>query len=1183
MKKSVSETSDLTLLVFAAINNKRIFFLPLLFAFLYGSAQTAGDDNKIDPAFRTILTARKNGRDTVTSKSIPAHYRIAPTERLVAGNLEPVKRYNCIVYTKNTQALRDSGIVVNAVLPNFVTAWATLDQLTKMASMPEVAYVKAPHTINVQNDIAVGSTGASLLHAGKLNNTVYKGKNILVAIFDTGIDWDHPDFRNPSDTTKSRILRIWDQTLTPIAGESSPAGYNYGVEYTQVQLNDELDGTPTNYVREKDIYGHGTHVAGTAAGNGSALASKKFMGIAPEADIIIVKGGDSTFSSVNVINAISYLQTLATTLGRPIVINMSFGFLLSAHDGTDPEEVAIDQFTASAPGRAVVVAAGNDNGFNLHNRLSLAGNGSVSSNFTVPAVSTGTEIFSYKVYANNNSSLSAMLTAPDGNTLTAAAGQNPTGTVVNNNFTVALYNGVDAGNGHRYVELTVARNGTNTSSPAGSWSLSVTNNTASLLTLDGWLRKGAGFTNILLAGADSNYLVNSPGNASSAITVASYVGKLSALTSTGSLSRDLFQRQDSISSSSSRGPRIDGVMKPDISATGHSVVSCLSSDALSNYTPIITNAGLYQLLQGTSMAAPVVAGSIALLFQANPATSAAQAKNLLNTTATKDAMTELPGATPNATWGYGKTDVFKAVSASFNCSPVVRRTYQYDNSNRYAQYFAYYMPGTNHRLAVRFTPDASGKLAGAYFYTYPIVTGLLLEVRSNNAGFPGTLLGTLGIDSSSVAKGAFNYVDLSSLNISITNATDYFIVLTRNPTNSSNWGLIDENISLDNRSVVSTDGGASWSNYPYDFAIRSVVYANNQTTGNIAAASSVDIRDISTSNSFINSACALIAQLVPGGASPVTGPVTGNVWIEAGVPHYGLDPFVSRHYQLTPASNATGATGRVTLYFTQQEFTAFNNDPYSLFDLPANPTDAAGKANLRVGKYPGTSSDSSGLPASYGQAPIIIDPNDADIVWNAAYSRWEVSFDVSGFSGFVLQTKTSALPISVEYFNGKKASTGNLLNWKINCDQASVLFQVERSGDGFHFDSIGSQLATPASCSKPLSFTDPSPVSGVNYYRIRIAESNGAIRYTGIVLLKGAVATSTLYPTVLNRNTNVQVNYTGTKGSLFITDAAGKQVYTHALINGTQSLALPLRESGIYFYSIKNDEGKIAGGKIVVK
>ena len=132
--------------------------------------------------------------------------------------------------------LKANGIAIQSTNPTYVTAWVTLSQIPIIADLKGVQFIEAPQIIMPNNDISVGSSGASLLHAGKVNNTVYKGDGVIVAIVDSGIDWDHPDFRNSADQTKSRILRIWDQTLTPIAGEVSPSGFNYGVEYTQTQI-----------------------------------------------------------------------------------------------------------------------------------------------------------------------------------------------------------------------------------------------------------------------------------------------------------------------------------------------------------------------------------------------------------------------------------------------------------------------------------------------------------------------------------------------------------------------------------------------------------------------------------------------------------------------------------------------------------------------------------------------------------------------------------------------------------------------------------------------------------------------------------------------------------------------------------------------------------------------------------
>ena len=115
---------------------------------------------------------------------------------------------------------------------------------------------------------------------------------MIVGVIDSGVDWRHDSFRGP--TGGSRIVRIWDQNLAAQAGESAPAAFGYGVEYTQTAINAALTAPdPLDVVRHMDdSVGHGTHVCGIAAGDGSVAGDGSpaftFIGMAPEADLAVV-------------------------------------------------------------------------------------------------------------------------------------------------------------------------------------------------------------------------------------------------------------------------------------------------------------------------------------------------------------------------------------------------------------------------------------------------------------------------------------------------------------------------------------------------------------------------------------------------------------------------------------------------------------------------------------------------------------------------------------------------------------------------------------------------------------------------------------------------------------------------------------------------------------------------------
>jgi hypothetical protein len=174
--------------------------------------------------------------------------------------------------------------------------------------------------------------------------------------------------------------------------------------------------------------------------------------------------------------------------------------------------------------------------------------------------------------------------------------------------------------------------------------------------------------------------------------------------------------------------------------------------------------------------------------------------------------------------------------------------------------------------------------------------------------------------------------------------------------------------------------------------------SNNAVVNSNTIASAFPLNDNGNNTPIaLQNSNGLLATVTPEGQERVTGEIVSKIWINTG----GSSNYLNKNIEISPQTNPTTSTGKITLYFAQTEFDTYNST--STIDLPSNPTDAIGKANLIIDKYSGTSSDNSGTPISYGTTPAVINPDDNDIVWNATLNRWEVSFIVNGFSGFFLK------------------------------------------------------------------------------------------------------------------------------------------------------------------------------------
>jgi len=259
-------------------------------------------------------------------------------------------------------------------------------------------------------------------------------------------------------------------------------------------------------------------------------------------------------------------------------------------------------------------------------------------------------------------------------------------------------------------------------------------------------------------------------------------------------------------------------------------------------------------------------------------------------------------------------------------------------------------------------------------------------------------------------------------------------------------------------------------------------------------------RTQASSTVYANDCTGLVANIKAQGAAPISGSVEAKVWVDAGS-HItdGEQEFVKRHYEITPENNPGGATAEVTLYFNRSDFIAFNENAGYRFvaDLPTEDYTTYNNSNLRIVKIAGESSDGSGLPSSYSGATEIIDPDDNDIVYNARWDRWEVSFEVTGFSA-LLVTVDAALPVELRTLTATtEVAKGIRVDWATETEVDNEGFDVQRSADGRNWETIS--FVESAGQRGDYTLLDEQPHLGVNYYRLQSVAYDGTRELSQVV------------------------------------------------------------------------------------
>jgi minor extracellular serine protease Vpr len=588
----------------------------------------------------------------------------------------------------NKTCLSTHGARIQSDLHDIFSVLVPRNALVPLMSCRGVLAAELPspsQSMRLQMDSARSVLGVNAIQDGTLQglSQAYQGEDVIIGIVDVGFQHRHPAFLD-SDSTTLRISRMWQQNQDIGA---PPQGFSYGTEYI---------GKEEIY-KDVDLHGtHGTHVAGIASGSGIGSPDLKYRGIAPKAELVFVSikyyndtipgsaHSDYVIANPAIIDAYQYIFDYAQSVGKPAVINLSWGMHTGPHDGTSIFDLATDRLVGQ--GMILVGAAGNYGNHPMHFHHMLMGDSINTLVIEDQREQRAEEQVYVDVWGSGNSVFSMQVELVD------TLGQ----PVYQTSFVETRFSGVrkflyehDSGN----VEITLFVQDRYLPNQKPNILVWIHNHqlrhlyagfrfTSPYCELHAWnsggiMRYTSGrfvhshrslnLSSTHKAG-NTQYTVGENGGTSRSVIS---VGATTAKNNYVGLFNDTFNNAwysevGAITPFSSRGPTADGRIKPDICAPGMDVAAPIylrqypgwAWNRLVAREGFLSDTFAYGVFSGTSMAAPQVTGVIALMLQANPSLNPLQIRHILAATATKDRFT---GQVPNTIAGYGKVNAQAAL------------------------------------------------------------------------------------------------------------------------------------------------------------------------------------------------------------------------------------------------------------------------------------------------------------------------------------------------------------------------------------------------------------------------------------------------------------------------------------------------------------------------------------------
>lgn len=570
--------------------------------------------------------------------------------------------------------LEAAGATVTEVIGHYAIADVAVDRIADVEALDNVKSMTLPKRRRLLNDLGRGNNGMRVenVHSGEGLDRAYKGDGVVVGLFDMGLDPNHINFKN-DDQSASRVKRVWCYTANDYTGATTTKSYT-------------TDSAIKGFTTDSDQETHGTHVLGTITG---AYTNNKYHGMAPHADIAIACG-DATDDAI--LSGIKNIINYAKSQGKPAVINLSLGNNCGHHDGTDEFASALNDLAAEVP---IVVAAGNEGDINIVARKALTSADTQMSTVLTPSYYITSENSRFQAYgyieiiastAQSFDLTIALVDVSSGSILAqlpitsssmkyfggTSSGVSPitSNSTFNSYYSTRSYIGgckalcPDNNRYYAYIECDMmAKSASQKVYPV----IIVKGKAGQTIEMfsDGYTefsdKSLSGYTDGTTDGTISDMACGK-----NTIAVGAYATRNSYPYSGETL-------QD-IVSYSSYGKLIDGRTLPHVCAPGQAIISSMSNFYRTGgqfdssydkiYSTVNAQTGRTEYwchMGGTSMAAPGVAGTVALMLEADPDLSPEKVRQLLMTTARTDNYVNNGVKQAPYQWGAGKVDAHAAL------------------------------------------------------------------------------------------------------------------------------------------------------------------------------------------------------------------------------------------------------------------------------------------------------------------------------------------------------------------------------------------------------------------------------------------------------------------------------------------------------------------------------------------